>query len=154
MSDRPYTEDDLRTEAARQYAEVLRSPDWLEVQGEMQGTPIPSTTTGQVVRWHELPGDDYHDAVNAVQELLEDAPDLSRWAVDLGACCLTKTTNLAWGHGDNWALAVQIAHRRGVDDELHTALVDAVRAAVRSILTDRGIDNPELPQQQAEEAVS
>lgn len=152
MTDFPYTDTDLRVEAARQYAEVLRAPDRLEVQDEMQGTPIPSRSgDGQTVRWGQLSGDDLHDAANDVHELLDDAPDLSRWAINLSGNVLTRTTELAWGHGNNWHLAVQVAHRRGVDDELHTALIDAVRGAVSLVLDERGLSLPQTTQQTAPE---
>lgn len=139
----PYTDGDLRTEAARQCAEVLRAPDRLEVGDEMQGQPVPSRSGS--VRWGELSDDDFHDAGNEVYELLDDAPDLSRWAVDLGANCLTRTTELTWGHPDNWSLAVQLAHRRHLADDLHDAIVTAIQGAVDSVLDSRGLDCPAIP---------
>lgn len=148
----PYTDADLRFEAARQYAEALSFPDRLEVRDEMQGQPIPSTVvdlepeTGEPLEmsrtWGQLSDDDFHDAGNEVHDLLDNLPDLSRWAVDLSASHLRKTTHLAWGHGTNWDLAVQIAHRPGLSDELHEAIVGAVRGAVRLALDNRGIDSP------------
>lgn len=152
MTERPYTDEDLRAEAARQHAEVLRAPDLLEVGDEMQGQPIPSTVTdlepetGEPLEmsrtWGQLSGDDFHDARNEVQTLLDDAADVSRWAVNLGACHLKHTTELAWGRGTSWDLAVQIAHRPGISDDLHNAIVGAVRGAVRLALDNRGIDIP------------
>lgn len=138
-----YTDNDIRHEAARQYADVLRSPDLLEVGDEMQPHPVPSRTgDAETVRWGQLSGDDFHDARNEIHELLDGVPDLSRWAVDLGACGLRKTTGLAWGHGMAWDLAVQIAHRPGLDDGLHEALVRAVAGVVRLVLDNRGLDAP------------
>lgn len=155
MTDFPYTDTDLRVEAARQYAEVLRAPDRLEVQDEMQGSLIPSRSgDGRTVRWGALPGDDFHDAANRVHELLDDVPDLSRWSINLSGSSLTRTTELAWGHGSNWHLAVQVAHRRRVDDDLHTALIDAVRDAVNTVLDGRGLSLPEIQQATTEEAAS
>lgn len=144
MTNDPYTETDLRHEAARQYAAILHAPDLAEVGEEMYGQPIPSTVAGQTVRWRDLSGDDWHDARNGIHEHLEDAVDLSRWAVDLGACALTRTTELAWGHPKNWDLAVQVAHRRGLKDDLHDALTEAIRGAVRLVLDNRGIGRPEI----------
>jgi hypothetical protein len=153
VTDRPYTDDDLRTEAARQYAEALRSPDLLEVGDEMQGQPIPSTVvdlepdTGEPLEmsrtWGQLSGDDFHDARNEIHELLDSAPDVSRWAVRLGTCYLRQTTELAWGHGDAWDLAVQVAHRPGISDDLHQALVGAVRDAVQLVLDNRNLGLPQ-----------
>jgi hypothetical protein len=139
-----HTDADLRAEAARQYAEALRSPDRVEVGDEMQGAPIPSRSSSEPFHWGQLSGDDFHDAGNEVHQLLDDAPDLSRWAVDLGANCLTKTTELMWGHPTNWSLAVQVAHRRHLADDLHTELVKAISSAVSAVLDGRDIDCPRL----------
>ena len=154
MSNLPYTDDDLRTEAARQYAEILRAPDLLEVGGEMYGQPIPSTAGGDLVRWRELGSEDWRDARNEVRELLTSVADVSRWAVDLGANHLTRTTELTWGHPTNWTLAVQVAHRRGLNDDLRRELVDAIRNAVRSVIDKRGINCPDIPQHDAAVAVT
>jgi hypothetical protein len=139
----PYTDDDLRTEAARQYAEVLRAPDLLEVGDEMQGQPVPSQSGS--VRWGELSDDDFHDARKQVHELLDDAVDASAWSVNLGARHLKTTTELAWGRGgDAWDLAVQIAHRPGLSTELRAALTGAIRDAVNLVLDNLVLDNREL----------
>ncbi|PAZ15616.1 hypothetical protein CLM62_12525 [Streptomyces sp. SA15] len=155
MTHLPYTDADLRAEAARQYAEVLRAPDRLEVGDEMRNTPIPSAVGGpnaeDGITWGHLPYDDFHDASREVHELLDDAPDLSRWAVDLAASHLTRTTELTWGHGSNWALAVQLAHRPRLSPDLHNELVTAIRGAVRLVLDNRSIDTPEIRQQAATE---
>lgn len=153
----PYTDDDLRREAARQYAEIVSQPDLLEVGDEMRARPIASTagdSPEKALIWGQLSGDDFHDARNEVQELLDDAVDLSRWAVDLGASVLTRTTELAWGYGANWHLAVQIAHRRGVGDELSQALTDATRAAINQVIADHGLDTPEIQQHSTPEEVT
>jgi hypothetical protein len=159
VTNQPYTDDDLRREAARQYAEALHNPGLIDVQDGMQGTPIPSTVvdlepeTGEPLEmsraWHQLSGDGFHDARNEVHELLESAVDLSRWAVDLGACGLRKTTELAWGHGNAWDLAVQIAHRPGVAPELHEAIVSAVQTAVTDALAAQGAPRPLVPRNPA-----
>lgn len=150
----PYTDADLRHEAARQFAEILRSPDLAEVGDEMRNTPIPSASSNDEtgLTWGHLPYDDFHDARNQVQELLDDAPNLSRWVIDLSASVLTRTTELVWGHPNNWSLAVQLAHRRGLDDDLHDALTEAIRGAVRLVLDNRGIDCPAVDQHAVQEA--
>lgn len=153
----PYTDADLRREAARQYAEILRAPDLLEAGDEMRDTLIPSTAGPEAeagLTWGHLPYDDFHEASREVHELLEGAPDLSRWAVDLSANSLTRTTELAWGHPTNWTLAVQIAHRPGLHDDVRQELVDAIRGAVSLVLDNRGINCPALPQHDTAEAVT
>ncbi|MEH0417882.1 hypothetical protein [Streptomyces sp. B21-083] len=146
MLNRPYTDVDCRHEAARQYAEILRAPDLAEVGDEMQPQPIASTVgdgPGETATWIGLSGEEFHDARNEIRELLATAPDLSRWAVDLGANHLTSTTELAWGNG-GWDLGIQIAHRPGVADELHEALVKAIGGAVGVVLGNRGLDCPRI----------
>lgn len=139
----PYTDDDLRREAARQYAEVLSAPDRLEVGDEMQGQPVPSRSGS--VRWGELSDDDFHDAGNEVHELLDSAVDMSAWSVNLGARYLKTTTELAWGRGgDAWDLAVQVAHRPGLSTELRDALTTAVRGAVNHVLDERELNDTHL----------
>jgi len=148
MFNPPYTNDDLRREAARQYAEIVSMPDLLEVGDEMRPRPIASTsgdTPETATTWGQLSGDDFHDARNEVQELLDDVADMSRWAVDLGACGLRYTSELAWGRGgDAWDLAVQIAHRPGLNPQLHEAIVAVVRGAVRLALNNHGITDQRL----------
>ncbi|MFD5566595.1 hypothetical protein [Streptomyces cadmiisoli] len=155
MFNLPYTNDDLRREAARQYAEIVSKPDLLEVGDEMRTRPIASTAGGKpekATTWTQLSGDEFHDARNEVQELLDDAADVSRWAVDLGACGLRFTSELAWGRGgDAWDLAVQIAHRPGLSNELREAITAAVRGAVNRVLDDRGIDDTRLLHQHTSE---
>ncbi|MFJ4785074.1 hypothetical protein [Streptomyces sp. NPDC088794] len=139
----PYTDDDLRTEAARQYAEVLRAPDRLEVGDEMRDQPVPSQNGS--VRWGQLSCDDFHDARNEVHELLDSAVDMSAWSVNLGARHLKTTTELAWGRGgDAWDLAVQIAHRPGLSTELRDALTTAIRGAVNLVLDNRELNDTHL----------
>lgn len=145
MPDFPYTDTDLRAEAARQLRDV-QDPENLDVT--IEGHKIPSRGDFQ---WDQLDGDDFHEADREISALVEGAPDLSRWAVDLGASFLNRTAGLVWGYGDNWLLAVQVAHRRGIAEDLHAALVDAVRGAVNDVIADRGLDAPELPQTDAEE---
>lgn len=155
MTDRTYTDDDLRQEAARQYAAILRNPDLLEVGDEMRDTAIPSAaadTEDKGRTWGHLPYDDFHDASNQVQELLDDAVDMSAWSVNLGARYLKTTTELAWGRGgDAWDLAVQIAHRPRLSTELREALTDAIRGAVNLVLDNRGITDTHLLHQHTSE---
>lgn len=149
MAKLTYTDEDIRREAARQHSEILRNPDRLEVGDEMRNTLIPSAAGDgpeSGLTWGHLSYDDFHDASNQVQELLDDAPDLSRWVIDLGCSYLKDATNLVWGRGTSWDLAVQVAHRPGIKADLHDELVAAIRAAVNLVLASRGIDSPELQQ--------
>ncbi|MBL3664454.1 hypothetical protein JL475_00140 [Streptomyces sp. M2CJ-2] len=139
MTDQPYTDDDARAEAATQLR-AARDPENFEVT--IEGHKIPSRDDFQ---WDQLNGDDFHDADREISEHVEYAVDLARWSVDLGANGLHYTSELAWGRGgDAWDLAIQIAHRPGLKDDLHEALTDAVRDAVNLVLDNHGIGDTRL----------
>jgi hypothetical protein len=106
----------------------------------IEGHKIPSRGDFQ---WDQLDDTDFNDADRQICELVDDAVDVTAWSVTLGACALTKTTEIAWGRGGpgNWDLAVQIAHRRGLDGDFHDALAAAIRTAVNRVLDERGIDD-------------
>lgn len=145
MTDQPYTDADLRTEGAICLAALSTSPTVADILRWLPGAYIESRRNA------DRSGPTWEDVVDSeglagiarqVHGLIDSVPDLSRWSVDLGASGLSETTSLAWGHGDNWDLAVQIAHRPGLDAGLHNELVDAARTAIQSVLDRRGIDSP------------
>ncbi|MGW4825036.1 hypothetical protein ACWEP4_40540 [Streptomyces sp. NPDC004227] len=139
MTDLPYTDDDLRTEAATQLR-AARDPETFEVT--IEGHKIPSRGDFQ---WDQLNDDDFHDADREISELLEGAVDVARWSVDLGANGLHCTSELAWGRGgDAWDLAIQIAHRPGLSKELREAITSIVRGSVNLALDNRGLDDTRL----------
>ncbi|MFE7727470.1 hypothetical protein ACFU5D_16945 [Streptomyces anthocyanicus] len=144
MTDLPYTDDDARAEAADQLR-AAHDPESFDVN--IEGHKIPSRGDFQ---WDQLGDDDFHDANREIDEHVEDAVDLARWSVDLGACALRATTELAWGRGGNaWDLAIQIAHRPALKDDLREAITVAVRRAVNDVLHTREIDDTHLLHQSA-----
>lgn len=95
MTDRPYTDDDLRTEAARQHATLTEDPDYMGVGEMMDGQfvryevvdpqhgglmPAPGAP-----RWNELSEDEFDEAQRKIHDLINGAAYTSEWAVDLGA---------------------------------------------------------------------
>ncbi|RSS11368.1 hypothetical protein [Streptomyces sp. WAC08401] len=139
MTDLPYTDDDARAEAAAQLRSA-RDPEFFEIN--IEGHKIPSRGAFQ---WDQLGDVDFHDANREIGEHVEYAVDLTRWSVDLGATGLKATSELAWGRGgDAWDLAVQIAHRPALNDDLREAITAAIRSAVNHVLHDRGIDDTHL----------
>lgn len=95
MTHRPYTDDDLRAEAARQHATLTEDPDFIGVGERMEYTPIPSTVvdlepeTGEPLEmsrsWHHLGEDDFTAAQRDIRRLIKGAADVAGWAVNLGA---------------------------------------------------------------------
>jgi hypothetical protein len=93
VTDRPYTDDDLIAEAARQHHDLTQDPDFMGI-GEAMET-IASTgeswedalvtrdaddEDGDVGDW-----DAFDAAKRAIHDLINDAADVSGWAVRLGA---------------------------------------------------------------------
>lgn len=82
MTDRPYTEEDLRTEAARQMLLSVEDPDYMGIGERMEYTPIPSRPDDH---WDDLDREDFDKAQRAIDDLLGKAADVSDWSINLGA---------------------------------------------------------------------
>jgi hypothetical protein len=100
MNDRPYTDEDLRTEAARIHRQFTAEPDEGLVGEVMESGHVPSVETsgdGSARTWPELLEPDgeetpeYAQAQRAVTDLIRRAADLSEWAINLGADGLEPT---------------------------------------------------------------
>ncbi|WP_329291923.1 hypothetical protein [Streptomyces pseudovenezuelae] len=92
MSDQPYTDGDLRYEAARQLRSAGEDPDFMGIGEQMDRAPIDSTfydangerhEQGRV--WDQLDTADFNAAQSSIADLINGAADVSDWAVDLGA---------------------------------------------------------------------
>jgi len=81
MTDQPYTEADLRAEAARQHYALTDDAEYGCVGESMQDRGIGDTSE----TWTGLPRPDYEAAKGAIHDLIIHAADLSEWAVGLGA---------------------------------------------------------------------
>mgnify|MGYP001562516645 CR=1 FL=1 len=134
MTDLPYTDGDLRAEAARQHAEATSDPDEGLVGELMERGYIPSVETGEdgsARTWPELLEPDgeetpeYWDAQTAVTELIKNAADTSRWAVDLGADGLEPAEH-SITIGDTPAVRIHFAFAPGLGAQDRTAFVNAI----------------------------
>jgi len=92
MSDRPYTDDDLRAEAARQHYTATTDPDFMGIGEQMDSSPIESTCFDAAgerhepgLTWDQLDGQQFGAAQRAIDDLLGKAADVSEWAINLGA---------------------------------------------------------------------
>jgi hypothetical protein len=90
MSDRPYTDDDLRAEAARQHATLTEDPDFVGVGEQMDDE-----------EWRSLNADDFDAAQRSIHDLINGAADVSEWAVNLGADGLEPSPHVINLDGDN-----------------------------------------------------
>ena len=143
MTDRPYTDDDLRAEAARQLANLPDHLDADRVGQEMCGAEIesmlpPAEADGaEGAHWEDVLDDDrFDEAERAVHKLIKGAADTSRWAVDLGADGLEPshehviTLNADSGSEERPIARIHFAFEPGMPEEMRTALVEGIGQAM------------------------
>jgi len=141
MTDRPYTDDDLRAEAARQHAGLTEDPDFMGVGEAMDGTPIPSTVvdlepeTGEPLEmsraWSQLGDHDFDEAQRKIHDLINGAADVSEWAVNLGADGLEPLPEQLSAQTDNgpW-FRLHFAVRPDMPDDMRRALVEGIGSEI------------------------
>ncbi|MFI1728224.1 hypothetical protein ACH40E_03080 [Streptomyces acidicola] len=145
MTDRPYTDDDLRHEAARQHKNLTEDPDFMGIGEGMDGTPIPSTVvdlepdTSEPLEmsrtWDQLGEDDFDAAQRAIDDLLTNAADVSEWAVNLGADGLEPIdAQLTADTGDRPLFRIHFAVRPDMPDDMRTALVEGLAVEIAKYL--------------------
>ncbi|MFJ8146006.1 hypothetical protein ACIQ6R_13130 [Streptomyces sp. NPDC096048] len=153
MTDHPYTDTDLRAEAARQHAVLTEDPDFVGVGEQMEDRHIQSTVIDEDpdfapegATWAgsldpEGDGTDaYAEAQRKIHGLIQGAADVSEWAVNLGAAGLTRTVSMGWYvTGSSWDLAVQIAHLPQIKPEVRDEIESAVRRAVERVFAEHGV---------------
>ena len=141
MPDQPYTNADLRAEAARQHAMLTKDPDFMGIGEQMDGTEVPSLTTedepGVVegTTWDEVDEEQFNEAQRAIHTLITRAANVSDWAVNLGADGLEPTGHvLSVGAGERTIARVHFAFARDMDDDTRTALVEGLGQAIADAL--------------------
>jgi hypothetical protein len=132
MGTHPYTDDDLRAEAARQHNALTEDPDFMGVGEQMDGryighkaddvTPPPGTP-----RWSDLDENRYDDAQRQIHDLVNGAADISQWAVDLGADGLEPLGDTVTAHTGNgpW-FRLHFAVHPHMPEKVRRALAEAV----------------------------
>jgi hypothetical protein len=143
MTDRPYTDDDLRHEAARQLAEGddleydgREDDDFERVGNRMGNATIASRASwSSQAWWHTLRDDQFVQAQQAIHDLIKGAADTSAWAVQLGAAGLTPHTAMAWEcTTGGYDAAVQVATPPGLDEAKRDELLAAIQEAVTGVV--------------------
>ena len=134
--DRPYTDADLRAEAARQYHELTEDPDHGCVGEGMTNSVIHSRANwNSKAWWHSLNEDDRDLAQDAIHDLISGAADVSEWAVTLGAAGLTPHEPYAIRSvTGEWEVAVQVATTGQLTDDARAELLPAIREAVDTVV--------------------
>ncbi|MDT0409912.1 MULTISPECIES: hypothetical protein [Streptomyces] len=137
----PFTDADLRTEAARQHANLVDDPDFMGVGEGMEDAYVDSTLNadGEGKTWADLlpyeadRGEAYNAAQRKIHELIPGA-DLSQWAVDLGADGLEPAeAHLNLG-ADRPLARIHFAFAPDADEDTRIALVKGVGAAISQFL--------------------
>jgi hypothetical protein len=139
MSDRPYTDADLRAEAARQLAAALEGDyddDYMDddaivwrVGKRMAHETIQSRATwSSRAWWHSLRdepdgGEHFKQAARAIHDLLTQAADCSEWAVALGADGLKPDGGFTIGPDGAPTVCVLFAFHPDVTGETRRQLV-------------------------------
>ncbi|MFR9796590.1 hypothetical protein ACL02U_11900 [Streptomyces sp. MS06] len=135
MTDRrPYTDDDLRAEAARQHHTASCDHDFVGIGEQMQGAEIesmlpPAETDGaDGPHWDEILDEDQFDtAQRSIADLLTNAADTSEWAVNLGADGLEPLPEQLTAHGDDSPMfRLHFAVRPDMPDDMRRALVEGI----------------------------
>ncbi|MER7047756.1 hypothetical protein [Streptomyces jumonjinensis] len=131
----PYTDADLRAEAARQHAELAKDPYFMEVGEMMQSAPVAHTVdTSTPVSWRDLlrgTGGDrqYSEAQGCIHDLICTAADTSAWAIALGIDGLepeehTLTVGYDPGNGvDTPRVRLHFAFHPDLDHDARTRFV-------------------------------
>ncbi|MFI6639972.1 hypothetical protein [Streptomyces sp. NPDC050504] len=137
MTDRPYTDADLRAEAARQHAELVDDPEYMCIGEMMQDAIVESTDDGTCARqsWNELlvaptPNDEYdalNEAQRAIHRLITGAADVPEWAINLGADGLEPAEHQLTINADDRPIArIHFAFEPGMPEDMRTALVEGL----------------------------
>ena len=124
MTDRPYTDDDLRAEAARQLAMSTEDPEFMGIAERMEGSKIESADD---VKWDQHFDDDFDNAQRSIDELINGAADVSEWAIALGADGLEPYDGQLTLDGDSKPFArIHFAFDPDMPKEIRMALVQGV----------------------------
>ncbi|MGW4043018.1 hypothetical protein [Streptomyces sp. NPDC004721] len=140
--ERPYTDHDLRTEAARQHYIATEDPEFMCVGEQMQDTEIesllpPEEADGaEAPHWDELLDEDqFNEAQRKIHGLINGAADVSKWAIDLGADGLEPEDHTLTVDGDDKPLVrLHCAFSPGLDDQARIAFMSRLARVMANAL--------------------
>lgn len=145
MTERPYTDTDLRAEAARQHAALTAQTDSREVLSRMLDARVQSTATDDGddgLTWDEaLNCGEFDEPANAVTGLIRGAVDVSEWAVNLGADNLQPSTEHEITLNAGRPIArIHFAFEPGMPEDMRTDLVEGIGDAINEAGAQREDD--------------
>lgn len=140
MTERPYTDEDLRAEAARQHYTSTTDPDFMGIGEQMEDAPVDHTDDGETsLTWQELlvpegggSWEAFGEAQRKIHDLINGAADVSEWAINLGADGLEPSDeHVITLDGDGKPIArIHFAFEPGMPDDTRTALVQGIGQAI------------------------
>jgi hypothetical protein len=132
VTDAPYTDADLRAEAASQHHDLTRDHDFMGVGESMETAAIPSSGK----QWGAgLDGPGFLAAHEAIDQYVRDAADTSEWAIQLGAAGLKPHPAAAWKcTTSGWEVAIQVATAPDLTDDATTELLAEIQTAVGEVV--------------------
>jgi hypothetical protein len=132
VTDLPYTDADLRHEAASQHRDLTRDHDFMGVGESMETAAILSSGK----QWGaSLDGPGFLTAHEAIDQYVRDAADTSEWAVNLGADGLEPDERqFEVNAGDKVIARVHFAFDPDMADDMRTALVTGLSDALAALL--------------------
>ncbi|MFJ4682001.1 hypothetical protein [Streptomyces sp. NPDC088789] len=134
MTARPYTDDDLRAEAARQHYTATEDPDYMGVGEQMEGRDV---TPDGGVAWNDFSDETFDAAQRSIHDLINGAADVSRWAINLGADGLEPLdSSLAMSTTIGPLVRIHFAVRPDMPEEMRTALIEGVGMEIAKYLPE------------------
>ncbi|MGW5175862.1 hypothetical protein ACWERY_16060 [Streptomyces sp. NPDC004082] len=143
MPDRPYTDADLRAEAARQLAAHRGRQHPNATFAAMLDAHVESTRTqpGDTgLTWDEaLECRDLSTTATAIHALIEGAADVSEWAVNLGADGLAPSTEheITLNAGERPIARIHFAFEPDMPEDMRTNLVEGIGDAINEAGVER-----------------
>ncbi|WP_329368853.1 hypothetical protein OG896_24885 [Streptomyces sp. NBC_00669] len=119
-NDRPYSDADLRTEAAAQHRDLTADPDYMGCGERMTDT-----------KWTSLTDADFDAAQQSISDLLTSAADTSKWAISMGADGLEPAGQvLRIGSGDQHLARIYFAFASDVPETVRNSVVAAIAQTI------------------------
>ena len=139
MTDRPYTDEDLRHEAAICLLALSTTPGVVDIRRWLTGAYIESRRNDDRSgpTWGDLlTEDELVEVSGKVHALAENAAHITQWAVNLGADGLQPSdAHVITLDGDGKPIArIHFAFEPGMDDEMRTDLVQGIGDAINAHL--------------------
>ncbi|RPK56154.1 hypothetical protein EES43_24240 [Streptomyces sp. ADI96-02] len=130
MTEKPYTNEDLRAEATRQHAALTKDPDFMGVGEQMEGRDV---VPDGGVAWNDFSDETHEAAQRSIHGLISGAADVSKWAVNLGADGLEPVgliLNINDSVGEH-RVRLHFAFAPDMDKATRNKVIDLVADAIR-----------------------